>query len=149
MKELTLFSCVTLLLDDPFQIQALLRAEGIGEESIRVDLVETVESDDGELIDKILESKDVELSPKDDQIKINFLHTPKSAGAKRFTVRSTVLEGESNKEDNQPPSPVRVQVLDDNARVLMISGGPSWEYRALARLPLSGEHSLEMSRNLE
>ena len=106
--------------------------------------METVESDDGELIDKILESKDVELSPKDDQIKINFLHTPKSAGAKRFTVRSTVLEGESNKEDNQPPSPVRVQVLDDNARVLMISGGPSWEYRALVRL-LTREKMINLS----
>ena len=130
--------------NDPFQIQAVLRAEGIGEESVRVDLVEIVESDDGELIDKIIESKDIELAPKDDQVKMDFLHTPKSPGAKRFTVRSTVLDDESNKEDNQSPSPVRVQVLDDNARVLMISGGPSWEYRALARL-LNREKMINLS----
>ena len=105
--------------NDPFQIQAVLRAEGVGEESVRVDLVEVIKSDGGELIDKLIESKDVELAPEDDQVKIDFLHTPMSPGAKRFTVRATVLDDESNKEDNQPPSAVRVQVLDDNARVLM------------------------------
>mgnify|MGYP003949064241 FL=1 len=130
--------------NDPFQIQAVLRAERVGEESIRVDLVELIESDDGEVIDKLIESKDIELASEDDQVKIDFLHTPKSPGAKRFTVRSTVLDDESNKDDNQPPSPVRVQVLDDNARVLMISGGPSWEYRALARL-LNREKMINLS----
>ena len=130
--------------NDPFQIQAVLRAEGIGEESVKVDLIEIIESDDGELIEKIIESMDVELAPEGGQVKIDFLHTPKSPGPKRFTVQSTILDEESNKDDNQPPSPVRVQVLDDNARVLMISGGPSWEYRALARL-LNREKMINLS----
>ena len=130
--------------NDPFQIQAILRSEGIREESVKVDLIELVESDDGELIERIIESKDLELESDDDQIRIDFMHTPKSPGPKRFIVRSTVLEQESNKEDNQPPSPVRVQVLDDNAKVLMISGGPSWEYRALARL-LNREKMINLS----
>ena len=130
--------------NDPFQIQAILRAEGIEKESVKVDLIELVESDDGESIERIIESKDLELESGDDQIRMDFLHTPKSPGPKRFIVRSTVLEEESNKDDNEPPSPVRVQVLDDNAKVLMISGGPSWEYRALARL-LNREKMINLS----
>ncbi|MCH2026236.1 MAG: VWA domain-containing protein [Verrucomicrobiales bacterium] len=130
--------------NDPFQIQAILRAEGIEKESVKVDLIELVESDDGESIERIIESKDLELESGDDQIRMDFLHTPKSPGPKRFIVRSTVLDQESNKDDNEPPSPVRVQVLDDNAKVLMISGGPSWEYRALARL-LNREKMINLS----
>ena len=130
--------------NDPFQIQAILRAEGIEKESVKVDLIELVESDDGESIERIIESKDLTLESGDDQIRMDFLHTPKSPGPKRFIVRSTVLDQESNKDDNEPPSPVRVQVLDDNAKVLMISGGPSWEYRALARL-LNREKMINLS----
>ena len=130
--------------NDPFQIQAILRSEGIEKESVKVDLIELVESDDGESIERIIESKDLTLESGDDQIRMDFLHTPKSPGPKRFIVRSTVLDQESNKDDNEPPSPVRVQVLDDNAKVLMISGGPSWEYRALARL-LNREKMINLS----
>jgi uncharacterized membrane protein len=122
--------------NDPFQIQAVLRAEGVSEESVRVSLVELSESDSGEKVEKIIESKDVDIPAEGGQLRVDFSHTPKTPGEKLFTVRASILEGESNTEDNQPSAPARVQVLDDNARVLVVSGGPSWEYRALVRLLL-------------
>ena len=122
--------------NDPFQIQAVLRAEGVSENSVRVSLVELLEPDGGEQVEKVIESKDVDIPAEGGQLRVDFSHTPKSPGEKLLTVRADILEGESNADDNQPSAPARVQVLDDNARVLVVSGGPSWEYRALVRLLL-------------
>ncbi|MED5584970.1 MAG: VWA domain-containing protein [Verrucomicrobiota bacterium] len=121
--------------NDPFQIQAVLRAEGVSEDSVRVSLIELSESD-GEQVEKILESRDVDIPSEGGQLRVDFSHTPRTPGEKMLTVRADLLEGESNVEDNQPSAPARVKVLDDNARVLVVSGGPSWEYRALVRLLL-------------
>ena len=121
--------------NDPFQIQAVLRAEGVNEDSVRVSLVELGESD-GEQVEKIIETKDVDIPAEGGQLRVDFSHTPKTPGEMLLTVRADLLEGESNADDNQPAAPARIQVLDDNARVLVVSGGPSWEYRALVRLLL-------------
>ena len=130
--------------NDPFQIQAVLQAEGLGGETVKVDFVELSEDGSGDGGGTVLESRDVELPADGGQLRLSFTHTPKKPGAKRFTVRAAAVEGESNPEDNQPAAPARVQVLDDNARVLMISGGPSWEYRALVRL-LTREPMINLS----
>ncbi|MCP4846923.1 MAG: VWA domain-containing protein [Verrucomicrobiaceae bacterium] len=122
--------------NDPFQIQAVLRAEGLSEDSVKVSLVELSESEGGEQVEKIIESKDVDIPAEGGQLRVDFSHTPKTPGEKLLTVRADFLEGESNIEDNEPSAPARVKVLDDNARVLVVSGGPSWEYRALVRLLL-------------
>ena len=121
--------------NDPFQIQAVMRAEGVSEESVRVSLVELSEVD-GEQVEKVLESRIVDIPTEGGQVRVDFSHTPKTPGEKLLTVRADLLEGESNVDDNQPSAPARVKVLDDNARVLVVSGGPSWEYRALVRLLL-------------
>jgi uncharacterized membrane protein len=130
--------------NDPFQIQGVLRAEGVDEDSVRVSLVELSEGEDGSQVEKIIESKDVEIPPKGGQLRVDFSHTPKTPGEKLLTLRADILEGESNLNDNQPAAPARVQVLDDNARVLIVSGGPSWEYRALVRL-LTREKMIDIS----
>ena len=130
--------------NDPFQIQGVLRAEGVGEDSVRVSLVELSEDEDGSQVEKIIESKDVEIPAEGGQLRVDFSHTPKTPGEKLLTVRADILEGESNLNDNQPAAPARVQVLDDNARVLIVSGGPSWEYRALVRL-LTREKMIDIS----
>lgn len=129
---------------DPFQIQAVLRAEGMREHSVRVSLLELSGVENGSQTEKIIESKDVEIPVEGGQLRVDFSHTPETPGEKFLTVRADVLEGESNVNDNQPAAPARVQVLDDNARVLIISGGPSWEYRALTRL-LTREKMINIS----
>ncbi len=129
---------------DPFQIQAVLRAEGVGGGPVKVELVEIKEPEGGEPAEEVLDTKLVPLPEEGGQVRLDFSHTPKVAGAKRYTVRASEIEGEANTDDNQPSAPARVQVLDDNARVLMVSGGPSWEYRALTRL-LTREKMINLS----
>ena len=130
--------------NDPFQIQAVINSEGIDKDQVKIELVEIEKTESGESNEKIIAEKDVNLNSENERIKIDFIHTPKTPGAKLFTVRAEVIEGESNIDDNSPPSPTRVNVLDDNAKVLLVSGGPSWEYRALVRL-LTREKMVNLS----
>ena len=130
--------------NDPFQIQAVINSEGIDKDQVKIELVEIEKTESGESNEKIIAEKDVNLNSENERIKIDFIHTPKTPGGKLFTVRAEVIEGESNIDDNSPPSPTRVNVLDDNAKVLLVSGGPSWEYRALVRL-LTREKMVNLS----
>ena len=130
--------------NDPFQIQAVINSEGIDKDQVKIELVEIEKAESGESNEKIIAEKDVNLNSENERIKIDFIHTPKTPGGKLITVRAEVIEGESNIDDNLPPSPTRVNVLDDNAKVLLVSGGPSWEYRALVRL-LTREKMVNLS----
>jgi|MDTC01.1.fsa_nt_gb hypothetical protein len=132
--------------NDPFEIQATLRAQGIEEGEVEVSLLEVTPGDDPSIPaeEKLLESKQVELPEEGGQVRLTFIHKPEVEGMRSYTLRATPLENESSTEDNRPPAPVRVKVLDDNARVLMISGGPNWEYRALARL-FTREENIDLS----
>jgi len=130
--------------NDPFQIQAVINSEGLDNDQVKIELVEIEKTETGEDNEKIIAEKNVALSSENERIKIDFIHTPKTPGGRLFTVRAEVIEGESNIDDNSPPSPTRVNVLDDNAKVLLVSGGPSWEYRALVRL-LTREKMVNLS----
>ncbi len=70
----------------------------------------------------------------DGQQRLAFTHVPEEPGMRSYTVRIAPVPDESNPDDNQPAAPLRVKVLDDNARILLISGTANWEYRALTRL---------------
>ncbi|MEM7385789.1 MAG: hypothetical protein AAF514_12665 [Verrucomicrobiota bacterium] len=129
--------------NDPFVLQAVVRAQGLDGETVGVELVEQRPQEDGELEELVLEEKDVAIPAEGGQARVSFDITPESPGMKFYTVRAKALEDESNLEDNQPP-PVQVKVLDDRARVLLVSGVPSWDYRALTRL-LMREKMIDVS----
>ena len=67
---------------DPFQIQAVLRAEGMREHSVRVSLLELSEVENGSQTEKIIESKDVEIPAEGGQLRVDFSHTPETPGEK-------------------------------------------------------------------
>ncbi|MFT4548290.1 MAG: putative membrane protein, partial [Verrucomicrobiales bacterium] len=121
---------------DPFEIQAVLRAQGFAGEDVKVELVEVkVDADGGEAQQVVLDTLDVTIPEDGDgQQRLTFTHVPEEPGMRAYNVRVAPIADESNQEDNQPAAPLRVKVLDDNARILMISGTANWEYRALTRL---------------
>ncbi len=122
--------------NDPFEIQATLRSQGLDASTVEVSLLEVTPPEDADqpLEEKVLEVKEVTLPEDGGQVRLSFTHRPEMEGLRSYTVKATPLENETNTEDNQPPAPVRVKVLDDHARVLILAGGPNWEYRALTRL---------------
>lgn len=121
--------------NDPFEIQATLRSQGLEASTVEVSLLEVTPLDqDQPAEEKVLEVQEVTLPEDGGQVRLSFTHRPEEEGLRSYTVRAASVENEANTEDNEPPAPVRVKVLDDHARVLLISGGPNWEYRALTRL---------------
>ena len=115
--------------NDPFQIQAVISSQGIDQGQVKVELIEIKKTESGDENEIVISEKNININEENKRTKIDFLHTPRTPGGKFFTIRAEVLE-ESNVEDNAPQSPTRVTVLDDNAKVLLVSGSPSWEYRA-------------------
>ncbi|MFT5105291.1 MAG: hypothetical protein ACI9UA_000910, partial [Pseudoalteromonas tetraodonis] len=109
---------------DPFEIQAVLRAQGFAGEDVKVELVEVkVDADGGEAQQVVLDTLDVTIPEDGDgQQRLTFTHVPEEPGMRAYNVRVAPIADESNQEDNQPAAPLRVKVLDDNARILMISG---------------------------
>lgn len=132
--------------DDPFEIQAVLRAQGVGAQQVEVVLVQREvregTAEPGE--EQILERREVELPPDGGQVRLSFQHTAEKPGRLLFSVRVQQLENESNLEDNEPTSPVPVKVLGEQARVLLVAGAPTWEYRGVQRL-LTREKSIDLS----
>ncbi|MGI9243865.1 MAG: VWA domain-containing protein, partial [Verrucomicrobiales bacterium] len=121
---------------DPFELQAVLRAQGFEGEDVRVELVEVIQEEgDEEAQQVVLDTLELTIPEEGDgQQRLVFSHVPEEPGMRAYSVRVAPVADESNQDDNQPAAPLRVKVLDDNARILLISGSANWEYRALTRL---------------
>jgi hypothetical protein len=131
--------------DDPFELRAVVKHTGLATATASLELVEQQWDATGDRpgSERVLETRDVELAESGQQT-ISFGHTPTAAGRFTYTVRAAPLAEESNADDNQPLSPAEVKVLDDKARVLLVAGGPHWEYRFVSRL-LEREASIDLS----
>src|SRR5690606_6489693 len=120
--------------------------QGADDDVASVELVELTLSPDSPdvAVETVLETREIEVPEDNGQLRLSFTHTPETPGVKSFTVRVKTLENEVKTDDNQPPAPLLVKVLDDQARVLVIAGTPQWEYRALSRL-FTREEMIELS----
>jgi hypothetical protein len=114
---------------DPFQVTAFVRAEGLKDTSIPVELLERRGEAD-ELIGVATKEATVDAEGRIEPV--TFTHELAEAQETRLVVRVPLLEGEVVQEDNRQETKVRA--LEDKMRVLLVSGGPSWEYRYLMRL---------------
>jgi len=132
-------------LGDPFEIRAVLRAEGVGARTVQVELIERkVGEGSDESAERAIEQDDVALPPEGGTVRLAFSHTPKTAGRFAYTVRVQPVENEISEEDNVPNAPTDVKVLDEQARVLLVAGAPTWEYREVERL-LERNKTVELS----
>ncbi|MDZ4687833.1 MAG: hypothetical protein SH850_22400 [Planctomycetaceae bacterium] len=131
--------------DDPFELRAVLKSTGFGAVTVPLELIEKQWDAAGDRVvgERVVEAREVEI-PDGGSLTVSFSHTPTMAGRFTYTVKAAMLAGESTVEDNQPLTPAEVKVLDDQARVLLVAGGPHWEYRYVSRL-LEREKSIDLS----
>ena len=131
---------------DPFEIQAVLQSFGVESQTVSVTLSEQRVLDSGELSEtkNELERRDVTIEETGGPQRLVFSHTPASEGRFAYSVRVDPIENELTEEDNSPATPAEVKVLGDQARVLLVAGSPTWEYRGLQRL-LTREKSINVS----
>jgi len=129
-----------------FEVQALLRAEGFAGEDVNVELLEGRLPPAGGKPTKptAIQDKTVRIPEGGGQLRVAFPHAVDIPGRRFYTVRVKPLRGEFSAKDNQPADPVEVNILQDKARVLLIAGGPSWEYRGV-QLLLQNDDSVNLS----
>ena len=116
--------------EDPFSITVRLAADGLDGETLEVFLRERGAHDN--TVGRIVERRQVSIGPGGSIEEIVFERSQQSLGRFAYTVEVTPLEGESVADDNSKQT--TVNVIDSRTRVLLIAGGPSWEYRFVSRL---------------
>ena len=108
---------------------------------------------DGQMIDVELVSDD---EPQDEPIRqtvkctkstvmFEFNLETKTLGRKSFTVKTPVLEGETNNDNNVRS--FAINVVDDRAKVLLVDGESRWEFRYLDAA-LSRDERVELTHVL-
>jgi hypothetical protein len=117
-----------VFVEDPFQVVAHLRAQGIESTSLTVELLEGRQGH----LPRVVETKRVDVRA-DGQIEpVTFNRRIEDAADVILQVRVPPEPGETLLEDNLKQTTVRA--LTTEMRVLLVAGGPSWEYRYLSRL---------------
>ena len=132
--------------EEPFEVRAVVRGQDIGERPVRVDLIQTPMNAEGEPTgeDKVVDSRSGQLIPESGKLDLIFKVDAGKPGLYGYKVRVEKIENESNEEDNEPLTHTVVKVLDDKAKVLLVAGAPTWEYRMVQRL-LTREESVELA----
>ncbi len=120
--------------NEPFEIEAAMYVEDFDGGSVEVDLLEHPIAEDGSQQPGVpIASKTLEVPEGGGRLRANFEHISRQPGTYRYSVRIAEAEGESSLQDNVSTSG-EVEIADQKVKVLLIAGGPSWEYRMLQRL---------------
>lgn len=125
---------------DAVLIQGQVGATGYAGEKLKV-VLERQKQGSAEA-PTIVQQKDIAVTSDEFEGKVEFEITPKEAGEFIFTLSIPVQADELLDTDNSDDKPMAV--IDANTRVLLIAGGPSFEYRFLRSL-LERERSMKLS----
>ena len=147
LKVTDLFADDQVWQGDPFEIQASIEAVGVDQDTIEVELIEQLINEDTPGGDdatqrSVIERRSVNLVPDGGLQTISFKYTPKKTGQFAYSVQLPTLPTEFTDRDNQKSVPVKV--VSEKARVLLISGGPMWEYRLVQGL-LTRDKTVDLS----
>jgi hypothetical protein len=114
---------------DPFKVIAHLQAQGLDDVPLTVQLTERTGT---AAAGTVVETKTARVRPGGVIDPVVFNRQIGQASEVTLQVRVTPEPGESITTDNQKE--VTVRALDAKMRVLLVSGGPTWEYRYLTHL---------------
>jgi hypothetical protein len=130
--------------NDPFSVTVEVRAEGLDAAGVRVDLLERF----GDAEPSPVDSKTAAPRADGGYDKVVFERKVSRPGAVSYIARIETLPDESVVTDNQKDLIPAMQVLDDQMRVLVVAGGPSYDYRYLVRM-LERDSSVNVSTWLQ
>ena len=132
--------------EEPFEIDAIVVAEGIEAGEVRVELVEQRVGDNDLAIGggTVVQSLQLPVPEGGGRLRAQFSHTAKEAGRFIYSVRVEPVADELAEDDNQLASAV-VKVLGrERVRVLLVAGAPTWDYRLVQKL-LSRDKTITVS----
>lgn len=125
--------------NEPFEVEATLQASSmVTDEASRQFAVSLIQQQldvrTGKAGDETtIETRSIGLPEKGGRIRVNFDHTVSQPGRYVYTIRAETLPGETSTDDNRLKSG-ELQVVDEQVKVLLIAGMPSWDYQQLRKL---------------
>lgn len=130
LKVAELWAPESVFREDPFIIESKIDADGVDPRSVTAELIMREVQPDGSVGgEQVVGRQTVNVPTREP---IQFEHRPDKAGDYVFAVRVPQLENEMLPGDNEKSVPVRV--LSNQARVLMIAGSPTWDFRLASQL---------------
>jgi hypothetical protein len=133
LRVTALLASERVFLGDPVAVDVRIQGRGFEGEKVRVEILDLLEPEGaapglpsraGEL--------EVTFAPGSSEAAASFRFEPGAPGRHRLTARVERHADEAFPEDNERS--VLVEVLREASRVLLIAGGPSYEYRFLKNL---------------
>ena len=118
--------------NDPFTVTVRLEAEGAAGQAVKVDLLEKPYGTNKPA--EVVESRTVTVGADRKLPPVAFERKVAKPGAMTYVARTRPLDGELVRTDNEREILPAVQILDDKMRVLVVSGGPTYDYRFLTRM---------------
>jgi hypothetical protein len=126
--------------DDPYAITVNLTAQGLAGETRNIELYERAPTGAGG--DAPVASKSVTIAADGSLPPLTFERRQEVTGRWVYGAKVATQPGDSAPLDQLQQA--AVNVIDNKTRVLLVSGGPSWDYRFLARL-LERDPSFDVS----
>ncbi len=122
--------------DEPFEIDAMIVAQGLSASEVRVELIEQRVSDSDMAVGEgtVVQSLQLPVPEGGGRLRAQFSHTAKEAGRSIYQVKVEPLEDELADDDNQQSSPVVKILSRERVRVLLVAGAPTWEFRLVQKL---------------
>ncbi len=131
--------------NDPFRVSAKVEALGLSGESVVAELWERRKGrDEAQRIDQ----KRVEIAGDGVLPPIVFERKVELPGDVGYSLRLAPAAQEAVLTDNERELVPGVRILDDKMKVLLVAGGPSYDYRYLSRL-LERDKTVELSTWLQ
>jgi hypothetical protein len=130
--------------NDPLIIEGRVRHRGYEGEKVDVEFL-LAPAENPQHQQKI-DTQQVELHQDGTTERVTFSWKPTEVGKYVVTLRVPPREEELIKEDNERSAPVAV--IDDETRVLMVAGGPTYEYRHLKNM-LMRDKTVQLSTFLQ
>jgi hypothetical protein len=118
---------------DPVAVDVRIDQRGFDGETARVELLDVFEAPgDAPGAPTVVEAKDVTFATGRAEASASFRFEPKGIGRHRLTARIEPRPEEAFADDNERTA--TVEVAEEASKVLLIAGGPSYEYRFLKNL---------------
>ncbi len=124
---------------DPFAVTANIAAEGVSGEMLHVELRERDAATGAE---RVVDRRQARVGPGGAVEPVQFEINPDRVGRFIYTVAVDPVSAETLTEDNSRQA--AVSVIDTKTRVLLVAGGPSWNYSYVTHL-LERDETFEVS----
>ncbi len=123
--------------DDPFAIEVAITSQGLGALTVPVELLEAPLRDDGSpstAAATVVARQEITITDATPRLSTSFQYAPKRAGKFAYSIRLPVQPNEWREDDNIATAALTVR--SEQARVLLVSGTPSWEYQLVTSVLL-------------